>query len=120
MSVPGYTNCKCGKIWNSYVIGTGGDRHEAAAEKFICREIPVRSDVIVASKREGLTLKLRSTNYDDYDPNSMENIPEDDDWPSDHHPKAGEATMGPGAKDLHRGPRGKFAPGNSGAFKKSK
>lgn len=115
MSVPGYTNCKCGKIWNSYVIGTGGDRHEAAAEKFICREIPVRSDVIVASKRKGLTLKLRSTNYDDYDPNSMENTPEDD-WPSDHHPKT--PSMGKGAEDLHRGPGGKFAPSNSSAFKK--
>ena len=50
-SVPGYSNCKCGKIWNSYVIGTGGDRHEASVEKFLCREIPSRPDVIVASRR---------------------------------------------------------------------
>lgn len=52
--VPDYRNCKCGKIWNTYVIGTGGDRHEASAEKYIAREIPARKDVIVAGrKKEG-------------------------------------------------------------------
>ena len=64
MAVPGYTNCKCGKIWNSYVIGTGGDRHEAAAEKFICREIPVREDVIVAKKRTARPEPVPITEHD--------------------------------------------------------
>jgi hypothetical protein len=64
MAVPGYTNCKCGKIWNSYVIGTGGDRHEAAAEKFICREIPVRKDVIVAKKRTARPKPVPITEHD--------------------------------------------------------
>jgi hypothetical protein len=49
--VPSYSTCKCGKIYNSYVIGTGGDHHQASVEKFICREIPVRDNVIVAARR---------------------------------------------------------------------
>lgn len=49
----GYRKCgSCGRAWNSYVIGTdNGHGKEAALEKVICREIPVRKDVIVASKR---------------------------------------------------------------------
>lgn len=50
-AVPDYFNCRCGKTWNSYIIGTGGDRHEAAAEKFLCREVPARDGVIVASRK---------------------------------------------------------------------
>lgn len=46
----GYQRCKCGKAYNSYVIGTGGSNKEAAAEKFLVREIPVRPDVIVGSR----------------------------------------------------------------------
>lgn len=49
--VPSYHNCKCGKIYNSYVIGTGGDNHTASIEKYICREIQVRPDVIVANRK---------------------------------------------------------------------
>ena len=43
----------CGKQWNSYVIGTGGNVRSAAAEKFLVREIPARKegDVIVASRK---------------------------------------------------------------------
>ena len=41
----------CGRQWNSYVIGTGGNNREAAVEKFLVREIPVRPDVIVANRR---------------------------------------------------------------------
>lgn len=52
VKVPDYHDCKCGKIWNTYVIGTGGDKHQAAAEKYIAREIPVRKDVMVASKKK--------------------------------------------------------------------
>ena len=51
LAVPGYHNCKCGKIWNSYVIGTGGENRQAAVEKFLCREIAVRDNVIVAARR---------------------------------------------------------------------
>lgn len=48
----GYRKCgSCGRAWNSYVIGTDGHGREASLEKVICREIPVRKDVIVASKR---------------------------------------------------------------------
>lgn len=48
----GYRKCgSCGRAWNSYVIGTDNHGREASLEKVIVREIPVRKDVIVASKR---------------------------------------------------------------------
>ena len=47
----GFHRCACGKQWNSYVIGTGGSTHEASAEKYLVREIPVRHDVIVANRK---------------------------------------------------------------------
>ncbi|WP_131813782.1 hypothetical protein [Mycolicibacter kumamotonensis] len=46
-----YHRCKCGKAWNAYVIGTGGDRHEASADKYLVREVPVRDNVIVAGRK---------------------------------------------------------------------
>jgi hypothetical protein len=49
-STPKYYACKCGKTWNSYVIGTGGDKHQAAAEKYVCRNIDERPDMIVANR----------------------------------------------------------------------
>lgn len=53
LPVPSYSNCKCGRVWNSYVIGTGGDEtKEASITKIVCREIPVRPNVIVAKKRD--------------------------------------------------------------------
>jgi hypothetical protein len=61
LKVPSYTNCKCGKIWNSYVIGTGGENRQAAVEKFLCREVPVRDNVIVANRKlaaEGVPVSL--------------------------------------------------------------
>jgi len=48
---PSYQQCKCGKIWNSYGIGSGGDLRTAQATMYLAREIPVRKDVILASKR---------------------------------------------------------------------
>jgi hypothetical protein len=51
MDMPGHHECKCGRLWNGYVIGTGGQNHEASAEKYLVREIPVRPDVIVANKQ---------------------------------------------------------------------
>ena len=47
----GFHRCACGRQWNSYVIGTGGNNHEASADKFLVREIPVRPDVIVANRK---------------------------------------------------------------------
>jgi hypothetical protein len=48
----GYRKCgSCGRAWNSYVIGGDGPGKEASLDKVIVREIPVRKDVIVASKR---------------------------------------------------------------------
>ena len=49
----GFRRCACGKQWNSYVIGTGGSNREASAEKFLVREIPVRTEgnVIMANRK---------------------------------------------------------------------
>lgn len=47
----GFQRCACGRQWNSYVIGTGGNSRQASAEKFIVREVPVRPDVIVANRK---------------------------------------------------------------------
>ena len=45
---PSYGTCKCGKIWNTYAIGS--DKHLASgdAEMFIAREIPVRAHIWTA------------------------------------------------------------------------
>lgn len=47
ISVPSYTNCKCGKVWNAYKIhsATKGDT------TFVVREVPVRENVLVANRR---------------------------------------------------------------------
>jgi hypothetical protein len=53
--VPSYSEChRCGKVWNSYCIGTGGDNRTGAVDKIICRRIPRRpeGDVIVAKRRQ--------------------------------------------------------------------
>jgi hypothetical protein len=47
----GFQRCACGKQWNSYVIGTGGGKHEASADKYLVREIPARHDMIVANRK---------------------------------------------------------------------
>lgn len=54
----GFQICGCGKQWNSYVIGTGGDRKEASAEKYLVREIPVREGVIVAARTADVDTEL--------------------------------------------------------------
>lgn len=51
LPVPGYTNCRCGKVWNAYAIGHVGDMKTGTADKYICREIPVRDGMIVASRQ---------------------------------------------------------------------
>lgn len=47
LAVPSYTNCKCGKVWNSYKIhsATKGDT------MFVVREVPVRENVLVANNK---------------------------------------------------------------------
>jgi hypothetical protein len=65
-AVPSYSICKCGKIWNSYVIGTGGDNHQASVEKFICREIPVRDNVIVANRKTAMPRPKNSEYHNAY------------------------------------------------------
>jgi hypothetical protein len=126
--VPSYSNCKCGKTWNSYVIGTGGDRHEASADRFIAREIPQRENVIVANRqlvakqgfdpRQYLVAQRRTAlnpadlrgPFDGYDLD--DEVEDASPFPSDHHPKAGDATMRQPATDWHsRRQDGKWAPG---------
>ena len=80
--VPNYHQCKCGKLHNAYVIGTGGDRREATMEKMLCREVVVRPDVIVARKAP----KKKSSSYDDYDPYSSENVQALEKEIEDRHP----------------------------------
>lgn len=91
MSMPGHHECKCGRLYNGYVIGTGGSNHEAAAEKYLVRELMVRPDVIVANKQ-----------YDAA-------VEEDDDWPTEHHPKVKSEPHKTPPDWAHRGPRNEFA-----------
>ncbi|QIG58301.1 hypothetical protein SEA_SKOG_149 [Gordonia phage Skog] len=51
IQTPSYTNCRCGKIWNSYAVGNGGDGHTASVDMFICREIPQRAGVVMANHK---------------------------------------------------------------------
>lgn len=46
LEVPSYSNCKCGKVWNSYKVSssTKGDT------MFVVREVPVRENVVIANK----------------------------------------------------------------------
>lgn len=46
VTAPGQVVCACGKLWNSYTIS-----HEGAT-RLVCREIPVRKDVVLASRQE--------------------------------------------------------------------
>lgn len=70
----GFQRCACGRQWNSYVIGTGGSSHEASADKFIVREVPVRPDVIVAN-REMTSMRKEApfADYQDFDDCTSQN-----------------------------------------------
>jgi hypothetical protein len=87
MDMPGHHECKCGRLYNGYVIGTGGSNHEASAEKYLVREITVRPDVIVANKQAAPSGYYGSPAYDPDDP--------DADFPSDHHPSVGRQPATP-------------------------
>lgn len=41
---PGYTDCRCGKRWNTYSISANGSK------KMIAREVPVRENVVMARR----------------------------------------------------------------------
>lgn len=150
--VPSYSNCKCGKIWNSYVIGTGGDRHEASADTFIAREIPRRENVIVANRKlaaeppfdprywlrkadnsfmgywlarqRKTALEMEDLRFPKRSGYDLDNEVEDAvPFPSEHHPKAGEATMKAQPDDWYaRGKGNKWVPGVAGPhqFKKKR
>ncbi|QDH91720.1 hypothetical protein SEA_PHRAPPUCCINO_44 [Mycobacterium phage Phrappuccino] len=91
----GFHRCACGKQWNSYVIGTGGDRHEASAPRYLVREVPVRDGVIVASKQSAI--------YDVTDPGEFE---------EDGGEDPGTSTMKPMPSDwARRNPDGKWNKG---------
>lgn len=80
LDMPGYHAChKCGKIWNGYVIGNGGPNHEASADQYLVREIPLRPDVIVANR------KLLGLDEEE----------EGDEFPSDHHPRTPRTPAAP-------------------------
>ena len=104
VNVPDYHRCKCGRTWNSYVVGTGGDRHQAAAEKFVCREVPEREGMIVANRKKGRDdLKFPTGGYDDYDKRLNDWAHEDETenaWPSDHHPSTPQGKSFP--PDWHK------------------
>lgn len=51
VDVPEFKNCKCGKIWYTYAIGSGGDMRTASPELFLARQIEPRKDVILSSKQ---------------------------------------------------------------------
>lgn len=51
LATPGFHNCGCGKIWNSYAIGSADDLRTSSATRYIAREIPVRENVIMANRR---------------------------------------------------------------------
>jgi hypothetical protein len=80
----GFHVCACGKQYNSYVIGTGGSNREAAAEKFLVREVPVREGVIVANRKQAAP---------------YERLPGGDLWPADRGSRAMSLPTGrPGPK----------------------
>lgn len=83
--VPGYRQCKCGKIWNSYVIGTGPDTRTASPEMFIAREIPVRDGVIVANRKMAGTVQDYLDDYSGpgYKYRRQHGMPEPDEDPDD-------------------------------------
>lgn len=108
VAVPSYHNCKCGKIWNTMVIGTGGDRHQASAETFIAREIPSRKDVIVAKNNgRGARKRLQSAPQKKHD-DSAEELDESasDEFPTKHSPKVDARSKGvqdgKSTKDWHK------------------
>ena len=95
VNVPDYHRCKCGKVWNTYVIGTGGDRREASAEKFIAREVPERENVIIAKRHKA---------YGDYDKALNDWEAEEEsmkEFPSNHVPKVNTEVKGKTAPDWH-------------------
>jgi len=97
--MPGHHECKCGRLWNGYVIGTGGSNHEAAAEKYLVREIMTRPDMIVAS----ITARPRHEAAGDHEAT-------EDDWPTEHHPKTPNKEHKIPGDWAYRSPKGRYGP----------
>ena len=55
---PGYTDCRCGKRWNTYTIQANGSK------KMIAREVPVRDGVVMANRRTAF--RKQAAEYSDY------------------------------------------------------
>lgn len=90
----GFNRCACGKQFNAYVIGPGGDRHEASADRYLVREVPVRDNVIVAGITK-LTDPGEITDFEDDGTPTMKQPPSD--WA--RRDPAGKWTTGrPGTK----------------------
>ena len=53
---PGYTDCRCGKRWNTYTIQANGSK------KMIAREVPVRENVVMART----ATRKQAADYSDY------------------------------------------------------
>lgn len=51
-ATPSYGTCRCGRLWNSYAVGNNDHLASNSADMFITREIPVRDNVIVASRKK--------------------------------------------------------------------
>ena len=98
IEVPNYIQCRCcGRIINAYVIGSGGDNRQASADKYICREVPLRDNVIVANRDPRTGGKVKRHNLSDPGPL--------DDGKDDKMPTISE-NLG---KEWHRhGPGGKW------------
>jgi hypothetical protein len=77
----GFHTCRCGKQWNSCVIGSGGANHEASAEQYLVREIPVRPGVVVANRRSKFVGYDEDDDFDDdRPPERKRNRFQDDAW----------------------------------------
>ena len=59
---PGYTDCRCGKRWNTYTISANGSK------KMIAREVPVRENVVMArrtaSRKQAATYHITQVQQD--------------------------------------------------------
>lgn len=83
---PSHNVCKCGKIWNSYVIASGdGDGRTANVDMYVCREIPVRDGVIMASRKHACT-----------DDCGCDSGAEDTEWVTDADREDADAPHAPG------------------------
>lgn len=66
--VPSYHNCRCGKVWNSYPIGTSaGEHREASIDQWVCREVTGGVGVIMANKQRAAASEEEDGPITEYD-----------------------------------------------------